>query len=369
MYVVMSLARKNVGDDLIFRRGLGILRHVSSQANLVEGKGWLPLRQSVDKQAQSQLRGIIIPGGPGARARIDSGYPFLKDAQAASIPVYFLGVGARYFPGTLERAHTALDDATQERMRALGEIAPIGVRDYLSLELLRHNSVPAQMNGCPAWYAMDFLDAPVVAPTSIRRVAFTTAADVRFLGQSIAVLRTLRTSLPAARILVGFHRGIGPSADTSASEGRANLQLLEEAKRLGCEHVDLSGSSEKLSAYADCDLHVGYRVHAHIYFLSTHKPSLLIAEDARGAGVLHALGGAGRAGWSDAAEHPALRVVVGRVLPGVLVARDEEISDWLAMTLEREANTGYPQVAAAASVIAHCWQTRMKPFAERIFAE
>ena len=37
-------------------------------------------------------------------------------------------------------------------------------------------------------------------------------------------------------------------------------------------------------------LHVGMRVHAHIYNLSIRNPSLLLEEDGRGAGVNDALG-------------------------------------------------------------------------------
>jgi hypothetical protein len=45
------------------------------------------------------------------------------------------------------------------------------------------------------------------------------------------------------------------------------------------------------------DLHVGYRVHTNIYFLSHRKPSILIAEDSRGKGLLDTLGGVGVVGY------------------------------------------------------------------------
>src|SRR5699024_8576119 len=42
-----------------------------------------------------------------------------------------------------------------------------------------------------------------------------------------------------------------------------------------------------------CDLHIGYRVHAHIYFLSKRLPSILLHEDGRGNGVSEALNSPG----------------------------------------------------------------------------
>ena len=60
--------------------------------------------------------------------------------------------------------------------------------------------------------------------------------------------------------------------------------------KLGVKTVDISGSAKAFSVYDDCDLHIGYRVHAHIYNLSQRNISLLIEEDGRGAGVNQALG-------------------------------------------------------------------------------
>jgi hypothetical protein len=39
------------------------------------------------------------------------------------------------------------------------------------------------------------------------------------------------------------------------------------------------------------DLHVGYRVHSHIFSLSQRKTSVLIGEDSRGIGQVAAMGG------------------------------------------------------------------------------
>jgi polysaccharide pyruvyl transferase WcaK-like protein len=54
--------------------------------------------------------------------------------------------------------------------------------------------------------------------------------------------------------------------------------------------VDASRDIGALKLYGQVDLHVGYRVHAHLCALSRRRPSLLIAEDGRGRGQAVTLG-------------------------------------------------------------------------------
>lgn len=62
------------------------------------------------------------------------------------------------------------------------------------------------------------------------------------------------------------------------------------AQRYHVHIRDVSGDVNKLDFYQDCDLHIGYRVHAHLYFISQRTPSILINEDGRGLGMGVSLG-------------------------------------------------------------------------------
>ena len=46
-----------------------------------------------------------------------------------------------------------------------------------------------------------------------------------------------------------------------------------------------------INYYNQVDLHIGYRVHAHIYMSSINKLSILISEDGRGKAQRDAIGG------------------------------------------------------------------------------
>jgi hypothetical protein len=366
MYALMTRAIRNVGDDLIHARARKLIEHVADTPPLVVAKAWQPLGASLTAAQIAELRAIIVPGGPGARRGIDKVYPFFEEAAARGIPVHFIGVGSRFFPGTSAAGARAMDDASAQRLRGFATSVPIGVRDYVTLDLLRARGVPAQLNGCPAWYSLEHLGRRPTPPTSIASVAFTTPGDLRFVPQALAMMRRTRELLPLARVLVGFHHGI---AVPEATMAEANVRFVEQARALGFECVDLSEHHEKLTIYAGCDVHLGYRVHAHIYFLSLRKPSFLFAEDSRGTGVLHALGGVGRPAWSALAEArlPVRRLSKWLRKPDLMLASNKDLGDWLGLALERERDLGFPHVHEAASAIDRAFETRMRPFLRRVF--
>ena len=45
------------------------------------------------------------------------------------------------------------------------------------------------------------------------------------------------------------------------------------AKSNGCVVHDVSSNIDNIEFYRDCDLHIGFRVHAHVFFASIRKPT------------------------------------------------------------------------------------------------
>lgn len=143
------------------------------------------------------------------------------------------------------------------------------------------------MTGCPAWYRLDLIEN-----LHLREKNFLTnpepvimVSDPAFpqnVNYMRVVLKTIHTAYPDARIKVLLHRGI-------TDYNKWMISKLSQLK-MHYEIENISGSSEGFKQYDSCDLHVGFRVHAHIYNLSMGTPSILINEDARGNGVNDALG-------------------------------------------------------------------------------
>jgi hypothetical protein len=70
------------------------------------------------------------------------------------------------------------------------------------------------------------------------------------------------------------------------------LQFAAWLREEGIAYEDISGSAENLMRrYESSELHVGYRVHAHIFMSSISKPSILLAEDGRGTALREVIGG------------------------------------------------------------------------------
>lgn len=95
------------------------------------------------------------------------------------------------------------------------------------------------------------------------------------------LLISLRSQFSGADIILVNHRELKPSV----------CSMKEElSEKYNIKFQNISNSADGFTAYDDCDLHVGFRVNAHIYNLSKRNYSILISEDIRGAGVNQTLG-------------------------------------------------------------------------------
>lgn len=167
-------------------------------------------------------------------------------------------------------------------------------RDELSWRVLKNNYIKnLYVTGCPAWYDFDYIDkTEPIYSGKINKIVISDPGvtkkpeeqEVR-AEQAIQVIRDIREMFPSANVIFTFNNGI----DTKYSHKCNNIvkdYLINE----GIEYYDMSGSEEKFEVYNDADLHVGFRVHSHIYSLSRRIPSILIEEDLRGWGMNETFG-------------------------------------------------------------------------------
>lgn len=326
MYTLLYAALKNMGDFLIYERAKALLRHHKEPTD-----GFLELhstREPLDNDLDriNGTKAVIICGGPGILRNAYPGrYPLVSNLDDIKVPIIMLGSGWFGVPG--DDATLAQYGFTRSTIQFFDRIKQqghsIGVRDHLTERALRNNGVTnVTMTGCPAWYDLEFLDEDFHAPSAINTIAFTPPARSLFHGQAVEIMRMLRRRFPNARLICSFHRGISEDAQTPAEEAQWLGVLAQTAEELDFDIVDTSYGIEKATTlYADCDLHVGYRVHGHLLFLGRRKPSFLIHEDGRGRGASEALGLPGIQGWT-------------RTVPGKIAAR---VGQWkLSAYLERE---------------------------------
>jgi hypothetical protein len=169
--------------------------------------------------------------------------------------------------------------------------AGMSCRDNQTVRTLKNNGYNnITMTGCPVWYDLQSLGKGFQAPKKLNKIVFTPAQDYIYSDQSKEIMDYLKKKFSNSKIVVSFHRGVGKIDEYTTERDAINTKMLSEhALNLGFEVIDVSYDVDKLKLYDDYDLHIGYRVHAHIYFLSKRLPSILIHEDGRGNGVTEAL--------------------------------------------------------------------------------
>lgn len=293
MYVILSGAKKNLGDFLITARATALLSRFQPERELV----WQPAWQPLDLELAAKARAVIILGGPGYQPKMVPGVYPLAELDRIPCPVIPLGVGWKGPAGDEQAIREyRFKDSTLQALRWMSaHTTGLGCRDWITQRVLHaHGIANAVMNGCPAWYDLDSIGTAMRLPKQVHRLVFTPAQLGLYREQSVALAATLQELFPAAERICAFHRGLS-KADEWVPQGDVdnNRWIAEQVTGMGYRVEDVSGALERISFYDDCDLHVGYRVHAHIYFLSKRRPSLLLHEDGRGNGASEALTVAG----------------------------------------------------------------------------
>jgi hypothetical protein len=312
-YVVLSGAKRNAGDFLITERAVALLRRLRPDRELRVAPAWEPL----DPRGEllRDARAVLIAGGPGFQpAMVPEVYPLAERLDDLPCPVTPLGVGWKGRAGDASAVRSyAFSDRSRAALRWMADrSAALGCRDELTREVLRRHGIEnTALVGCPVWYDLQSLGKELEPPRAVERVVFTPAQLHALREQSVEVARRIAEILPRAEKICSFHRGLdeeGPWMPRADAEN--NRALAAEVDALGFDVVDVSGDASKIRFYDECTLHVGYRVHAHLYFLSRRKPSLLVEEDGRGAGASRALGVRGVAAFR---RERAGRQLLGRL--------------------------------------------------------
>ena len=290
MYILLTSARKNVGDFLIRDRSIKLLKYYKPHERFKELNSWEPLENHL--AVLNSSKGIIICGGPGYSPYIYPYiYPLVKDLNSVKVPIYILGGG--WFGSSADDTILNNYKFTTESRQLLDKVAGnngLSVRDTLSQKVLNQNGYNNTiLTGCPVLYNIKHLGTNFTPPSKISKIVFTTPQNSIYYDQSIAIIKLIKILFPSASLYCSFHRGINSDKYTSERESRGLTYIKEEAERLGYQIIDAAYDLKKIDFYSSCDLHIGYRVHAHLYFISEHKPTFLLHEDGRGNGFTELL--------------------------------------------------------------------------------
>lgn len=287
MIVTLTGAYRNVGDYLIGERARALLTaFVDSE---IVNLNRTSLTAS-DYDVMNNSKAVILCGGPAYQKQI---YPTIYpiDLSKIHVPVVPMGLGWKSHPLDTPEQFQFTPQSEEFIRRVHAGIPFSSVRDILTEQVIRAQGIDnVSMTGCPAWYDLAYIDQDYVHSDRVDQVVVSMPA--RYHAQIPVLLKFLAKRYPDSRRLMTFHHGFLPRfTKTGLISAVEFAKMAVVGMRYGFTPVDLSKDTKKLAVYdAPNSLHIGYRVHAHIYCLSHRMPSFLINEDIRGVGQCATLG-------------------------------------------------------------------------------
>lgn len=310
-YVILTGSKNNAGDYLIKYRAKQLFANLRPDRKIIDINGWEQL--NAEKLAIiNQSKALILMGGPAlVEKMVPKVYALNCNLEDIKVPIIMMGIGWKSQKGNWEDSYSYT--LSEKTLSLLDRIENSGyqssVRDYHTLNAIRFNGFNNfVMTGCPAYYDKDFIDSEVQLK-ELNKVAFS--LGVAFI-ESASMEKLMKENILACKAKfsdkefeVVFHHSLDRKKFKSdyKSSPKHVIKHNEFADWLvgkGIGYVDISGSAENLmNYYSKVDLHIGYRVHAHIFMSSISNRSILISEDGRAKGVKGAIGAIVLNGYLD----------------------------------------------------------------------
>lgn len=282
---VLHGASINAGDFLIKNRAVALLKHFYPDSEIREYFRNQSLKEKIQEINTCDI--LIFAGGPGYNNDFFTEMaPIAEDLEKIEIPMMLLGMGWwDHDADVVSQYNYRLEQPMQKLLKRASESGlKMGCRDIATVNVLRNNGFDhVTMTGCPGWYDLKYIGNTQYAGNglaSCRKICISDCRNMAHGGLAIVLMKFMRRLFENCEIYYVCHRGI--------PDERFGFEAV--AKELGIHLVDISGSDEGFSIYDDCDLHIGFRVHAHIYNLSRRNLSILVEEDARGSSLNATLG-------------------------------------------------------------------------------
>lgn len=270
MIVTLTGAFNNVGDHLIRDCAHALLRHCTER-EIIDINRCSVTASHYD--VFNRARAVLLCGGPAYQADIYPGI-YNIDLERISVPVIPFGLG---FKGKLGQSPNFTRDSRSFIRHIHDWIEHSSARDDVTANALAAIGVTnVTMTGCPAWYDIDYIDKEYQHKPSIQSVAFSAPATVD--RNSVKALHLISKRFAGSEKYLTLHHGLVPQINLSGARSTlGNAGLAGIAKALAFKIVSLRANLARMrSLYDSVDLHIGYRVPAHILRLSRRRPSFLL---------------------------------------------------------------------------------------------
>lgn len=273
-YLVLTGEKNNFGDFLIAQGVKNIFqKFVHKDIKVV----FQNRHSSLVKSQILDFDKIILAGGPFFKRQILINNLSLRRPEFFLEKLILFGGGWKPSIGDeVDRLNYLYDKRSIKILENIN--TPLGTRDFDTLYNLSQNGIKnASYSGCPAWFAKNN-DLGQIKFNEIPNhpICLCTAPQSDNLQSQFRKLLYLLTK-KGYRVKAAFNKGFETIEQKNTKEW-----ILEN---LNIYSYDTSGPSIFPEIIKDCDIHIGFRVHSHIYSLISFIPSLLIPEDGRGFSI------------------------------------------------------------------------------------
>jgi hypothetical protein len=317
MYTVLTTCppygSRNVGDELIEVRTKEIIRQEKGEDDFFTLFREEPLESHIDTINNS--RAVLMPAFPVRDTPMYPGtFRLTQNLSEIKVPLIPIGANWNVYPGDeISRKSTIYSAETTAFLKHVASgVEQFSCREHHAAAVLRYHGIENTFfTGDPAWFHLPSLGKPLRRTRKIGRVVFSPPLSPFYVDQAEDILSMIARMFPDAERYCAMHlRDSGSPADSgensqknensaamSPEVARKNEKIRKTARDLGFSVLEAAGDIKKLDFYEECDLHIGYECHAHLFFFSRRIPSILIAEDARGVGFNYTLGYGGFTGF------------------------------------------------------------------------
>ena len=310
-YVILTGSKNNAGDFLIKYRAKQLFKNLRPDREIIDYNAW----EEFDKEkleVVNNSKALILLGGPSLQKMMRPNiYKMTKNLEDIKVPIITMGIGWKSIQGEWKNTfnYPLSDESIALLKRVNNSNCFSSVRDYHTLNSIRFKGFDNfLMTGCPAYYDLDFIGKEVTNP-KISKIAFS--LGVSFI-HSLSMEKLMKDNILKCKekfedkeFEVVFHHSLNKnkflsSHNVTEKHNQRHIEFANWLDEQKISYADISGSAENLiEYYSKVDLHIGYRVHAHIFMNSISKFSILISEDGRAKGTKDVIGGIVLDGFID----------------------------------------------------------------------
>lgn len=216
------------------------------------------------------------------------------DLEQIKVPIVPMGIGINGEEGK----NDGMSDETRSIMAFIHRRSKWSSwRCPLTMDYL-HKNLPEMsdhflLTGCPVMFLGEPGEHVPLSEHQPRTVVVTTTTRGKFWQRETQTIDFVHKTFPDARKILSQHQAPRDVKIRKRIKGllKGNLEQLHTpvalsgyAKRRGFEIFHSGDAEDFLNLYRDADLHIGSRLHAHLFCLSLRKSSFVTYVDERMAG-------------------------------------------------------------------------------------